>query len=77
MKIENYTFPKSSFLSVEKDLGIITDLFLKNKRLKKLLYYTTKNALDMDNLTDEQTYELFGKNIKIVPKLYIDYIRQF
>ena len=72
MKIENYTFPKSSFLSVEKDLGIITDLFLKNKRLKKLLYYTTKNALDMDNLTDEQTYELFGKNIKIVPKLYID-----
>ena len=34
MKIENYQFPKSAFLSVEKDLEIITDLFLKNNNLK-------------------------------------------
>ncbi len=72
MKIENYQFPKSSFLSIEKDLSIITNLMLKNERLKRLLYYTTPNALDKAKLTDEQTYELFGKNIRIVPKLVID-----
>ena len=72
MKIENYQFPKSSFLSVEKDLSIITNLMLKNERLKRLLYYTTPNALDREKLTDEQTYDLFGKNIRIVPSLPID-----
>ena len=49
MKIENYRLPKSSFLSVEKDLGILTDLFLKNKRLKKLLFYTTRDPLKEPN----------------------------
>ena len=72
MKIESYKFPKSSFLSIEKDLSIITNLMLKNDRLKKLLYYTTPNALDRASITADQTYELFGKNIRIVPKLKID-----
>ena len=45
---------------------------LKNERLKRLLYYTTKDALDKEDISQEATYELFGKNIKIVPKLYID-----
>lgn len=72
MKIVNYEFPHSSFLSVEKDMEIITNKFFKNDRLKKLLYYTTKNALDEKNIGEEETYALFGKNIKIVPKLQID-----
>lgn len=72
MRIDTYKFPKSSFLSIEKDLNILTGLFLKNERLKKLLYYTTSDALKQPTLTDEQTYELFGKNIKIVPKLFVD-----
>lgn len=72
MKIQNYRMPKSSFLSMEKDLVIITDLMLKNQRLKKLLHYNVKNPLDCPNLTEEETYAMFGKNIKIVPKLYID-----
>ena len=72
MKIVNYEFPHSSFLSVEKDMEIITNKFFKNDRLKKLLFYTTKNALNEKNITEEQTYELFGKNIKIVPKIQID-----
>ena len=72
MKIESYRQPKSSFLSMEKDLGIITNLILKNSRLKKLLYYTTPDALSKPNLSDEQTYGLFGKEIKIVPKFYVD-----
>ena len=72
MKIENYQFPKSSFLSIEKDLSIITNMMLKNDRLKKLLYYTTPDALDKGKITDEQAYGLFGNNIRIVPKLVID-----
>ena len=72
MKIVNYLFPKSSFLSVDKDLEIITNQMLKNDRLKRLLYYTTKDALDRPNISEDASLELFGKNIKIVPKLYID-----
>jgi hypothetical protein len=72
MKIESYREPKSSFLSVEKDLSILTDLFLRNNRLKKLLYYTTRDAMNKPALTDEQTYSLFGNQIKIVPKQEID-----
>ena len=72
MKVVNYREPSSSFLSVEKDLGIITDAMLRNKNLKKLLYHTTPRALSMSPLTEEQSVELIGKNIKIVPKLYID-----
>lgn len=72
MKVEGYAIPKSSFLSVEKDMGIITKQLLGNPRLKRLLYYTTKDALYQPNLTDEQSIELFGKNIKNVPKLYVD-----
>lgn len=45
---------------------------MKNERLKKLLYYTSKDCLTRDKITPEQTIELFGKNVKIVPKLYVD-----
>lgn len=72
MKISNYNFPKSSFLSIDKDMSIITDYLMKNNRLKKLLYYTTKDCLSREDLTEDQTLELFGKNIKIVPKLQVD-----
>ena len=72
MKINSYQFPTSSFLSVEKDLTTITGMMLKNERLKRLLYYTTPDALDKKNITSESSYELFGKNIRIVPKLVID-----
>ena len=72
MRIENYQFPKSSFLSVEKDLGIITEMILKNDRLKRLLYYTTPDALECQKLSEDQSLELFKKNIKIIPKLQID-----
>ena len=37
-----------------------------------MLYYTTPDCLNKTKLTEDQTLELFGKNIKIVPKLYID-----
>lgn len=72
MKIVNYQFPKSSFLSVEKDMELISNMIFKNTRLQRLLYYTRPDALEQPNLNDDQQLELFQKNIKIVPKLYID-----
>lgn len=76
MKKMTYTYPKSSFLSVEKDMDIIVNMILKNDRLKKLLYYTTKDCLDRPNLTEDESLELFGKNIKIVPKIEMDEIAE-
>ena len=78
--IKNYREPRSSFMSVEKDLTIITDQMLKDKRLTKLLYYTGREVLSTKpefrklypDLTEQQLVELLGKNIKIVPKLYVD-----
>ena len=72
MKIESYHFPKSSFLSINKDLDIITNRMLNNERLQKLLYYNVANPLEQKGLTEDQQLELLQKNIKIVPKLYID-----
>ena len=45
MKVVSYIEPKSSFLSLEKDLAIIVDKILADTRLKKLLYYPSKDAL--------------------------------
>lgn len=72
MIIKNYTIPHSSFMSVDKDLAIITDWMLKNKNLCKILYYTDRDALDRPALTPVQASGLIGEQIKIVPKIYID-----
>lgn len=72
MKINKNPMPKSSFLSMEKDMHLITNMMLRNPRLKKLLYHTTPRCLEMPALTEDQTYDLIGKNIKLVPKLYVD-----
>ena len=44
MKVQTYTYPKSSFLSLEKDMNIIVQTLMKNERLKRLLHYTTKDC---------------------------------
>ena len=72
MKINNYHPPKSSFLSINKDMRLLIDKFLANDRLCKLLYYTDHNALDKPKLTDDEKIGMFGQNLKIVPKLYVD-----
>lgn len=72
MKKKIYTYPKSAFLGLEKDMDIIMNLILKNENLKKMLYYTTPDCLNRPSLTEEETLGLFGKNIKIVPKLQVD-----
>ena len=72
MKKETYKYPKSSFLSVEKDMSIITNMIMKNVHLQKMLHYTTRDCLNKPALTEDERLALFGKNIKIVPKLYVD-----
>lgn len=72
MRIEGYKEPKSSFLSVNKDMRILVNKILSNQRLKKLLHYTVRDPLSQPNLTEEESIALFGKEIKTVPKLYVD-----
>ena len=72
MKREVYSYPKSSFLSTEKDMNLIVQMIMKNERLKKMLYYTTRDCMNKPNLTEDETLGLFGKQIKIVPKLTVD-----
>ena len=72
MRVQNYERPQSSFLSVEKDTGIIIDNILKNPRLQRLLYYTSADALDKPDLNDDQKLSLLENNIKIVPKITVD-----
>ena len=72
MKINKDSQPKSSFLSMEKDMHLITNMMIRNPRLKKLLYYNSVDCLDRPAVPEEESYELFKNNIKIVPKLYVD-----
>lgn len=72
MKINSFRYPESSFLSVDKDMDIIIGWLLKNQRFAKMLYYTEKDPLSRPDLTEEQIVELMGRNIKKVPKLYVD-----
>ena len=72
MKIKTLELPKSSFLSVDKDLSIICDKIANNKRLQKYLYYTTDNPLIEADLTNKEIGSLYGKQIRIVPKLQIE-----
>lgn len=72
MKIDGLKLPKSSFLSMEKDMNLIVNKMFKNERLKRLLYYHSRDALRRPNITEDQTLELIQNNIKIVPKMYVD-----
>ena len=72
MIINNDPQPRTSFLSMEKDMHTIANMILKNPRLKRLLYYNSQDALEKPNVTDDQALAMFGKNVKIVPKLYVD-----
>ena len=53
-------------------MGIIVNHIMKNERLKRLLHYTTKDALSRPNISEDDSIGLIGKNIKMVPKLYVD-----
>ena len=72
MRINTYNYTQSSFLSVDKDMATIVNKMFENNKLKNLLYYTQPDCQTQPKLSDEQTIGLFGKQIRIVPKLSID-----
>ena len=53
-------------------MQIIANKILANPRIQRLLYYTSADCLSRPNLSDDQVVSLFGKNIKLVPKLIVD-----
>ena len=77
MRIENFQRPHSSFLSVDKDTDLIISKMLKNNRLKRLLFYPTKDCLTnasgkCPNLTDEESIGLIDTCIRTVPRLALN-----
>lgn len=73
MKKNFYEFPKSSFLSMAKDTSSIMEKVLGNKKVLKLLYYTSVDWESKPDLTSEQLKSLFdNKQIWNVPKLVVD-----
>lgn len=72
MQVGQDYYPKSSFLSTDKDLALIFQKLLDDQRLLKLLYYTERDALKAPDLTQDQKMSMIDKQLKIVPKLFID-----
>lgn len=63
---------RSSFLSVEKDMEQIVHYLMKNDRLKKLLYWDTKDCLSKPSLNEEQAMSVIKNRIKLVPYFKFD-----
>lgn len=73
MRKDQYKYPKSSFLGMQKDTALIIDKILNNKNVLKLLYYTSSDALSKPDLTSEQIKSLFkNKQITNIPKVTVD-----
>lgn len=66
------TFDKSTFQTAQKDLFSIITKFINNEDLKKLLFYSSKDALGKPDLTEEQTFGLIHKNIRVIPQLDVE-----
>lgn len=73
MKVERFKAPTSRFLSVDKDINQICEMFLNNDRLCRLLYRTDSRPLDATNLTELEKVELLSKKyIRTMPKVTVD-----
>ena len=75
MHIDNYEYPKSSFLGMAKDTSLIIKKILSNKKVLRLLYYTSPDCLSKSkkDVTPAQVEEMFAnKQISNVPKVTID-----
>lgn len=72
MKVgQEYFKVDSSFWGMEKDFAIVVNKMIQNQALLKLLYYTQKDCLHGEALTNEQVYGLIDKQIRIIPKMDI------
>ena len=71
MKMDLVQKQETTFLTAQKDLFKIVQKFINNEKLKKLLFYPVKDALDRKDLTSEETLGLLHKNIRVIPKLQV------
>lgn len=71
MKVGQNFFPKSSFLSTDKDLSLIFQKIMGNQRLLKMLYYTQKDCLKASDLSMDEIQSMLHKQLKIVPDIKI------
>lgn len=71
-----YEYPQSSFLGMAKDTALIMRKILSNKKVLRLLYYTSPDCLKWDSrkdITSAQIKEMFQtKQISNIPKIKID-----
>ena len=68
---KNNFFEKATFESAQKDIFSIINKLINDETLKKLLFFTGKDALKQRNLTEEETMDLVHKHIRVVPQLPI------
>lgn len=72
MNAFNRALEGSTFKTAQKDLFSIVTKFINNEDLKKLLFYSSKDALEKKELTEEETFGLLHKNIRVIPQLSIE-----
>lgn len=76
MKKNTYEYPKSSFLGMAKDTSLIMEKILSNKKVLRLLYYTSPDCLEWKSdkdLTSDQIKEMFRtRQISNIPNIKID-----
>lgn len=58
---------ENNFLAVAQDWKKITQKILENDKLLKLIYYNSPDALEKENLTNEEKQGLINKNILSYP----------
>ena len=73
MKKISYAFPRSSFLSIDKDINTILDCIVKNQNLLKLLKNTDDTPLEHENIEEDYFWDhMINREVKIVPKVPVD-----
>lgn len=72
MRADSIKPTESTFETAQKDLFKIVQKLIGNEKLKKLLFYPVKDALDKADLTVEESVGLLHKNIRVVPRLAIE-----
>lgn len=69
----SYEESKSAFLGMDKDISRMMEKILENKKLLKLLYYSTPDSLSKSDLDSEQIKSLITNNqITNVPEIKIN-----
>lgn len=72
MRADSIKPTESTFETAQKDLFKIVQKLIGNEKLKKLLFYPVKDALDRPELTVEESVGLLHKNIRVIPQLPIE-----